>query len=445
MRPRPEREREELDRRRRRKQVQFAFLFSLLVFGLLLIWQSRVLVLPIAVGALLAYLFRPLKDRFYIPGLPHEARVTLLFAAVVLMFAVGFSTVRQHIPSEKQKLELKVRLKYKLNKKAQEFLGAKNTEGRPSPMAALLARETEPMLARINEFLDLTPEEQDLFLRYSTGYLGESPIEERFLEYFQANLNAGAAVSRDPAASTLAPAPAPTPMVTARTKDPVGEAKVREMTEAPHSTLKDELSIWILAPLVFLFLGFDNGQIRRYFIGLIPNRYFEMSLTVMDELDEAIGAYLRGTALECGLVGFTIGLGLFLLGFPFPVAMLVGFISGLANAIPFLGHLIGVVVAVGYALIAEDLTAILPFVNNENLPIAVIIVIAVATLLDNVLYAPVVLGGAVHLHPLVVILAVFAGSAMLGFWGMLLAIPTVVVVKTAAETLYKELRDYRII
>jgi len=42
---------------------------------------------------------------------------------------------------------------------------------------------------------------------------------------------------------------------------------------------------WILAPLIFIFLGFDNGQVRRYFIGLVPNRYFELSLTLLDQLD----------------------------------------------------------------------------------------------------------------------------------------------------------------
>ena len=77
----------------------------------------------------------------------------------------------------------------------------------------------------------------------------------------------------------------------------------------------------MLAPLIFIFLGFDNGQIRRFFISLVPNRYFELSLTVLDRLDNAIGRYLRGTLLECFLVGLTLVLGLILLGIPISIAV----------------------------------------------------------------------------------------------------------------------------
>ena len=46
---------------------------------------------------------------------------------------------------------------------------------------------------------------------------------------------------------------------------------------------------------------------------------------------------------------------------------------------------------------------------------------------------------------LLVVVAIIAGSLIMGLWGMVFAIPTVVVVKTAVETLFKELRDYRMI
>ena len=46
---------------------------------------------------------------------------------------------------------------------------------------------------------------------------------------------------------------------------------------------------------------------------------------------------------------------------------------------------------------------------------------------------------------LLVVIAIIAGSLIMGLWGMLFAIPTVVVVKTAVATFFKELKDYRII
>jgi predicted PurR-regulated permease PerM len=200
-----------------------------------------------------------------------------------------------------------------------------------------------------------------------------------------------------------------------------------------------------LAPLIFLFLGFDNGQIRRFFISLVPNRYFELSLTVLDRLDHAIGRYLRGTLIECFLVGLTLSLGLIFLGIPLGIAVAIGVVSGLLNAIPFLGAVIALVIGVGYALIAENVRPLIPGLNPNDLALYVVILVVIAHVLDDVVFQPFVLGGAVNVHPLVVVIAIIGGSLIMGLWGMLFAIPTVVVVKTAVETFFNELKDYRII
>src|SRR5262249_39455923 len=211
------------------------------------------------------------------------------------------------------------------------------------------------------------------------------------------------------------------------------------------ASLEDKLSAWMLAPLIFIFLGFDNGQIRRFFIGLVPNRYFELSLTVIDRLDDAIGRYLRGTLLECLLVGLTLTLGLILLGIPWGMAVAIGVVAGLLNAIPFLGTAIALVIGVGYALIAENIKPLIPGLNPNDLAIYVVILVVLVHVLDDLVFQPFVLGSAVNVHPLVVVVAIIGGSLLMGLWGMLFAIPAVVVVKTMVSTFFKELRAYRII
>jgi predicted PurR-regulated permease PerM len=289
------------------------------------------------------------------------------------------------------------------------------------------------MMDQINRLLDLTPDEQELFLKYRHGFGGEKPIADRFFDYFEANqmTSVYATPEREPAAVTA-------------TSSAGVEAPQAEMA-GPQGGLVEELSIWILAPLIFVFLGFDHGQMRRYFIGLVPNRYFELSLTVLDSLDDAIGRYLRGTLVECFLVGLTFALGLFALGIPLSVAVAIGLISGLANAIPFLGTIIGLVVGLGYALIAENVRPLIPGLNPADLAVYVVVLVGIAHLLDNIVYQPFVLGKAVNLHPLVVVIAIISGSLLAGMLGMLLAIPVVVVLKTAVETLFQQLKDYRII
>ena len=293
-------------------------------------------------------------------------------------------------------------------------------------LMSFIEEQTDPLMDRINQLLELDPKEASQFLHDRGGHFGE---DNKILGYFEVNQNTRkyVATKEAPAAASATPATVTAPVQSAA----AGESSSWEP--------------WILAPLIFIFLGFDNGQIRRYFIGLVPNRYFELSLTLLDRLDNAIGKYLRGTLMECALVGLTLCLGLILLGSPVGIAMAIGLVCGLVNAIPMLGTVIALAICLGYALIAENVEPLIPGLDPSNLPLYVLILVGITHVLDDVVFQPFVLGSAVNIHPLVVVVAIIGGSLIMGLWGMLFAIPTVVVVKTAVETLFKELKDYRIV
>jgi predicted PurR-regulated permease PerM len=418
-------EEKEQERKVRRRVFHLIFAILVLISGGFLIWKLSGLVAPIVVGALLAFLFRPVKERFKIPWLPHELQVLCSLAAIGLVLFFAFDTARQYIPDDKQQLEYKVRLKYKLNEKYQQLV-MKSPEERPSMLASFIQKQASPLMDKVNQLLELDRKEIEQFLRYRGGHFGE---DNKILGYFEANQN-----TRKYAAPEEAPAAAPA--TTATVAAPV---------EPPAAREGSSWEPWILAPLIFIFLGFDNGQIRRYFISLVPNRYFELSLTLLDRLDNAIGKYLRGTLMECSLVGLTLCLGLILLGSPVGIAIAIGLVCGLVNAIPMLGTVIALVICLGYALIAENVDPLIPGLDPSNLPLYVVILVGITHVLDDVIFQPFVLGSAVNIHPLVVVVAIIGGSLIMGLWGMLFAIPTVVVVKTAAETLFKELKDYRIV
>jgi predicted PurR-regulated permease PerM len=425
MRPNQDFEDKEQERRVRRRVFALFFGILVLISGGLLIWKLSGLVVPIIVGAFLAYLFRPVKERFKIRWLPHELQVLCSLAAIGLVLFFALDTARKYIPDDKQQLEYRVRLKYKLNEKYQQLV-TKSPEGKPSMLVSFIQKQTDPLMDKVNQLLELDRNEKQQFLHDRSGAFGEN---NKILGYFEANQN-----TRNYAAPEQAAADAPA--ATATVAAPVQPAAAGEGSSWEP---------WILAPLIFIFLGFDNGQIRRYFIGLVPNRYFELSLTLLDRLDNAIGKYLRGTLMECALVGLTLCLGLVLLGTPVGIAMTIGLVCGLVNAIPMLGTIIALVICLSYALIAENLEPLIPGLDPSNLPLYVMILVGITHVLDDVVFQPFVLGSAVSIHPLVVIVAIIGGSLIMGLWGMLFAIPTVVVVKTAVETLFKELKDYRIV
>jgi predicted PurR-regulated permease PerM len=426
---------EQTERERKLRRTFFYLTFATLtsIVVAFLIWKLSSLILPMIVGALLAFVFRPVKHRFRIRWLPHELQVLCSFVAIGVVLFFAFNTLRKHIPDEEQKLEFKVRLKYKLNEKYRQFV-ANSPQGKPNALTPFIEKQLGPVMDKINQSLMLNPEERDLFLKYAAGYNGKPPIERKFVDYFRVNQKTGKyVIPEQPSPGTVLPAgaDAATPAET-----PAG---------AQGTSLENKLSAWILAPLIFIFLGFDNGQIRRFFIGLVPNRYFELSLTVLDRLDDAIGKYLRGTLMECFLVGLTLTVGLILLGIPAGIAVAIGVVSGLLNAIPFLGTVIALVIGLGYALIAENITPLIPGLNPNDLALYVVVLVVIAHVLDDLVFQPFVLGSAVNVHPLVVVIAIISGSLLMGLWGMLFAVPTVVVVKTAVATLFREMKDYRII
>src|SRR5581483_9914872 len=417
-------EEKERERKVRRRIFYLTFAVLALILGGFLIWKLRILILPIIVGALMAFLFRPLKERFEVRWLPHQVQVLCSFAVIGLVLFFAFNTFRKHIPDEEQKLEFKVRLQYKLNERYRQLVA--KSEGKSNAVVALLEKELGPLMDRVNHVLVLNPEERHLFLKYAAGYNGKPPIQSRFVDYFRANQTTGKYVI-----------PETTPTGAVSSAAPAAPAPTQPPAAEEGASLESKFSAWILAPLIFLFLGFDNGQIRRFFISLVPNRYFELSLTVLDRLDEAIGRYLRGTLIECFLVGLTLTLGLILLGIPLGIAVAIGVVSGLLNAVPFLGTVIALVIGVGYALIAENVTPLIPGLNPNDLVWYVLILVVITHVLDDVVFQPFVLGGAANVHPLVVIIAIIGGALIMGLWGMLFAIPAVVVVKTAVATLFK--------
>ncbi|MCH8298989.1 MAG: AI-2E family transporter, partial [Candidatus Marinimicrobia bacterium] len=184
----------------------------------------------------------------------------------------------------------------------------------------------------------------------------------------------------------------------------------------------------------FFFLK-DQRTIKKNLIGMVPNRFFEMSLVMVYRIENQLGSYIRGVLIDGLFVAILSSIGLYMIGLPF--FYFVGIIAGLTNMIPYMGPLIGATVAIIVALMS----------NPESLMIIVYIaaVFAIVQLIDNVVITPVVVSNAVDLHPLVVMLVVLVGGSLLGVTGLIFAIPLTSIAKVIVEELVKGLKSYRIV
>lgn len=430
-----------MDENRRIRSMVFAGLIvPLLLLGFFyLAWSLRPLLLPLVIGILLAYLCRPLKSALRYRWLPNQVRISLLFATFLGILFGGISFVKNNIPNEKEKLELLVRMKFKLNEKFDRIMGIDSEGAKGNFLYEILADDIEPLRAQVNHVLSLSPEQVTAFEQYYKGKNGEKPISEKYYQYFLVNSKTRIKVVEN--SSSIVHENAMESADSAMTHDPTSVAR----EDSVLKTVVNLVSIWLLLPIAFLFFLIDDGSIVQFFIRLVPNRYFELALTVLDAVDGAIGKYLRGLSMECGLVGFSLALGLFLIGAAPKVALLIGIMAALATAIPLVGPVMGLGLSVTYAIIAEEIHPIVPFVSLDNLVLAVFVVVAIVFALDNLVFQPIVLGSAVNLHPMVVILGIMGGSMLFGLAGVLLAVPSIVITKTVLQNTFRGLKDYRII
>ena len=191
----------------------------------------------------------------------------------------------------------------------------------------------------------------------------------------------------------------------------------------------------IMSSIIVLFTVFfllkDGKLMRKKLIRSVPNRYFEITLTILDEVNTAVGNYIRGQITDCLIIGVLSTVGLALIGFKY--AILVGAIVGLMNMVPYLGPLAGMIVGFMMALI-----------DGNSLPMGmrVLLVLSIVKLIDDALVNPMVVGSSVELHPLVVILCITVGEALLGVLGMLIAVPVFCALKAIFEVLHKGLITY---
>jgi predicted PurR-regulated permease PerM len=420
-------------RRVRRIVVHSALALLMGSAAVYLLWSLRSLIVPLVVGALLAYLVKPLVRRVERRGLSHGAVVALFFVVFVLLLVLVVEEIQAVIPHQQGRLELRVRVLYKLDQRYQSLMGLNESLTEGNALYDLFGDQADPVMDRIRWDLFLNPKEQKAFEGYRAGAPGSRPVSDTIYQYYLADLELLHKRAQRGGGGADSDAAAPS------------KAEEASAMEIFLDRLKDVLSLWVITPITFLFFLIDQGEIKRGLIGLVPNTYFEPTLNVLRDLDEAVGSYLRGVLLECSLVGLTLMILLRVVGLPTPWPFLIALLSALLHIIPYAGAVIGFGLGVFYALLAEQVNSLLPFVNVQNLWVWVSLAVIITELIDNAVFQPYVLGGAVELHPLLIAVGVLGASLLFGLAGAVFAVPTIAVGRVFLSSSLRELKAYSII
>jgi len=189
----------------------------------------------------------------------------------------------------------------------------------------------------------------------------------------------------------------------------------------------------IIIPFLTFFILKDARTLKKNIVAQIPHRYFEMSLSLIHKATLQLGRFIRGQLLDAAIVGVMAMIALSLLEVRY--ALLIGTLAGMANLIPFLGPIIGCIPAIVISIIDTGSFEFVPHI---------IVAFAVIKLIDDIIVQPVVVSKSVELHPVTVIISIFAGGHIAGILGMIVAVPLVSIVKVSAGILYWGFTKYYI-
>lgn len=166
--------------------------------------------------------------------------------------------------------------------------------------------------------------------------------------------------------------------------------------------------------LFFLLLDWDRFMTESR--ELLPAEIREPVLRFIADADRYMNQYFRAQALVAFLVGVMFAIGFLLIGMP--LAILLGLFIGFLNMIPYL-QVAGLVPAA----ILATVKALETHGSIGGMLLATLAVFAIVQLIQDFVLTPKIMGGVMGLNPVAILLSLSVWGKLLGFFGLLIAIP----------------------
>ncbi len=183
---------------------------------------------------------------------------------------------------------------------------------------------------------------------------------------------------------------------------------------AQLTTLLPSVGQALLASSLVLLLSYywlySRTLALQSIVMLLPLDYRANTLALWNEIEEKIGAFVRGLAVLGLVIGVLSAIGYMAIGLPY--GLTIAIIAGLLEAVPYVGPIITLILA-----------GIVGLTVSQSMALLAIGIAMVIQLLENAIVVPRVMDKAVGVSPVVTLLALAIFSDLFGLLGALLAIP----------------------
>jgi predicted PurR-regulated permease PerM len=167
----------------------------------------------------------------------------------------------------------------------------------------------------------------------------------------------------------------------------------------------------LLTAVISIYLLVDGPRAITWLRKAAPKSRRSQISSTLETLQHVVGGYIRGQILLSAIIGFLVGTGLFIIGFPY--AVLMGVLTFITEFIPVLGTIFAGAVAVLLAL-----------TQGWVMTIIVLGFFILVHIFEGYVLAPRLIGKAVQLNPAIMLIALIVGSELFGPLGAIFAAPT---------------------
>jgi len=190
------------------------------------------------------------------------------------------------------------------------------------------------------------------------------------------------------------------------------------------------VSLLVITPLIAFYFLRDWDRMVEKFHQLLPVRHKDTIEEQITRIDQVLSGYLRGQMLVCTLLAIYYAVALSIIGLDY--ALLIGLSAGFLAFLPYVGTFIGTLTGVGVAWAQYQ---------GWEMVAIVLGVFVFAQFVEGNFITPKIVGDRVGLHPAWIIFGMLAGGVLMGFLGVLIALPVTGVLGVLirfAISVYKE-------
>lgn len=190
---------------------------------------------------------------------------------------------------------------------------------------------------------------------------------------------------------------------------------------------------------ITFFLLKDQYAVSRTILLLTPHKYEDEAKEILITSKKMLSKYFTGLIIDVLIVGLLAGTSLWILGIK--NALIIGFVAGLFNVVPYIGPMITLCFALFLGV--SGCIEVGQYDQISSVITKILIALMSINLLDALFFQPYIFSNTVKAHPLEIFLVILMAGTLAGIGGMVLAIPVYTLVRIVAKEFLTQFKFFR--